>query len=178
MPTPSGAPRVLVKGELLEVSLSLAHCGDRGLAGLADPTREGRIGVDIERVRPVHPRLAERLLRPEERKLLEELSPQGGDDPCTLVLAWTLKEAAYKALRPALPSEVSLPLRALRLRIRDRGRGGSAPDGVSVVYAPEEGREIALPAEAERVGDFWLAWALLPPAFSPPPPPPPPPKGP
>ncbi len=113
LPDGRGVPRALLRGEPLPLSLSIAHSrrepeGGRlsveGFAGLADLEGEGHIGVDLERVRPLHPRLVERAFHPEEREALCALKEQAQAEG--LVARWALKEAAYKALGAAglLPS--------------------------------------------------------------------------
>lgn len=156
---PGGEPSAIVQGEPWKISLSIAHCGDRGLAGIADP-EEGCIGVDLERVRPVHPRLAERLLHPGDREVLAELDPKGGERS-RLILAWVLKEAAFKAVHPSLPQGAPLSLRDLRLRGLCKN-----PDSQAQVLLGSSlgGREAELQAAAERTGDMWVVWALLPPS--------------
>lgn len=154
---PRGEPSAVVQGEPLKIPLSIAHCGDQGLAGIADPN-EGCIGVDLERVRPVHPRLAERLLHPSDREVLAELDPKGGEKSW-LILAWVLKEAAFKALRPSLLKGASLPLRELRLHALHKDPHSDAQ--VLLVCSWGEG-EVQLPAAAKRGEGIWVAWALLP----------------
>ena len=153
----SGEPSVVIRGEPLRISLSIAHCGDRGLAGVAEP-EEGRIGVDLERVRPVHPRLAERLLHPGDREVLAKLDPQGGE-MSRLILAWALKEAAFKALRPFLPE--GAPLSLWDLRLQDLPEALPSGARALLIYS-RGGWETQLEAAAEHIEGMWVAWALLP----------------
>ncbi len=158
VPDPQGAPKALVQGQKLRgVSLSLAHSHGQGFAGLALLEREGHIGVDLERIRPVHPKLKERILSAEERVMLaEHFSPERESQG--LVLLWTLKEAAYKALCAASAAS-KLSWRDLRVELEPlRGREGRACIKLSLPAAPTRKIEAGYQLE----GDFYRAWALLP----------------
>ncbi|HED04910.1 MAG TPA: 4'-phosphopantetheinyl transferase superfamily protein [Candidatus Fraserbacteria bacterium] len=99
---------------LKELSLSLAHSEGWGLAALSGA---GEIGVDLQRVRPLRVGLAQRILSPSERaRLAERFSCR---EPAALLLYWTLKEAALKALGFGL----RLPMRAVQVELaRQSGR--------------------------------------------------------
>jgi len=75
--------------------LSIAHSGDRAVAGIADR----KIGVDIEIIRQRNPRLIRYILNPAEEHFFYALPL---DDNRRLVLAWTIKEAVLKAKRTGL----------------------------------------------------------------------------
>ncbi|MFN2432123.1 MAG: 4'-phosphopantetheinyl transferase [Gemmatimonadota bacterium] len=76
---------------------SVSH--KRALAvGLAAPDEGCRVGVDVEERRPVHPRLAQRVLTADERRTLSSAAP--GSPAADLLLRFSLKEALYKALHP------------------------------------------------------------------------------
>lgn len=77
-------------------NLSLAHCHGRALAALADTSREGWIGADIERLAPRSPALARRILTPGEQETIAGLVP--ADRDAFVTRHWCLKEAAMKAL--------------------------------------------------------------------------------
>ncbi|MFN3597487.1 MAG: 4'-phosphopantetheinyl transferase family protein [Rubricoccaceae bacterium] len=106
---PGGAPFLR---EREDVFVSLAHsAGSRGARALAAVA--GRpVGVDLERLRPVAPRLAERLLVPGEAELLGQVSGALGlPADAALLAAWVLKEAVLKGERTGLRGG----LRAVRL---------------------------------------------------------------
>ena len=67
---------------------SLSHCKGAVCCALSDT----EIGADIERVRPFHPRLAERICTRSEREFAES-SP---DPAKTLMALWSLKESFLK----------------------------------------------------------------------------------
>ncbi len=100
-------------------SFNVAHSGPWVLMALAE---EGRVGVDVEVVRPLADleEVAARVFHPEERA---ELSAAGADERARLTpfyRLWTRKEALVKALGGGL----SLPLERLRCAAGD-GRDGS-----------------------------------------------------
>ena len=72
------------------VDLSISHTD--GLACAAVGLR-CRIGVDVEARRPVAPSLHDRVLAPEERRLVARSTDPDGD----FLTFWTMKEAAAKA---------------------------------------------------------------------------------
>jgi 4'-phosphopantetheinyl transferase len=145
-----GEPQALVRGERLEgIALSIAHSFGRGVAGLSELQMEGHIGVDIEYIRPVHPKLKERLLSVEEFKDYKIRFAKSLDEG--LILYWTLKEAALKALRPM----VTPPPRMHQLRVRLAEREGQA----RIALPP---RSRSLEAHYLREGDFYIASVLAP----------------
>ena len=75
--------------------VSIAHTGRAASAALA-AVASGPVGVDLERVGPRRPDLWTRILRPDERTLLDAL---GGPTDDAQTLLWTLKEAVLKAQR-------------------------------------------------------------------------------
>ena len=90
---PDGAPQVR-RGYL-----SIAHAGQGfGALGLA-AFAAGPIGVDAEAIRPRHPGLARRILRPDESEVLDAL---GGPGVSSLTQVWALKEAVLKGQRTGL----------------------------------------------------------------------------
>lgn len=64
--------------------ISISHCEGAAAVGFHD---HDRIGIDIERPRSQLPRVKHKFLSPEETAQWEE----------SLLMAWTIKEAAYKA---------------------------------------------------------------------------------
>jgi phosphopantetheinyl transferase len=88
---------------------SLSHGKTLAVAALAD----GPVGVDVELLRPCHPRLADRVLSAAERRQLDEAP----DRDLTLLQFWTLKEAYVKLLGTGLrrlPSDLSFHLDGFR----------------------------------------------------------------
>jgi phosphopantetheinyl transferase len=81
----------------VELSFNVAHSS--GVVAVA-LTREGMVGVDVERRREVRAleRLAERALTPEERTLHREWIARGASPLDAFLRAWTVKEARLKAL--------------------------------------------------------------------------------
>lgn len=77
---------------------AISHSHGLAVAAVGDARGYVGLGVDVERLRPVSPRLRERVLRPEEREALAGLS----DEACTqrTILTFSLKECIYKALFP------------------------------------------------------------------------------
>lgn len=128
--------------------VSIAHGGRReasvGAAALADRA----VGIDVEAVAPRRLDLWARILRPEERPLLDAL---GGPTDSAQTLLWTLKEAVLKAQRTGFRAGG----RSVRL---DLSAGG---------VPPEEGEATAASDAGDwrlcygRVGELWVAvaWA-------------------
>lgn len=90
---PDGAPFIT---DMPDTYISVSH--SRKMAALAVAAQP--VGVDIEEPRPALLRVAARFLSPAQQRYYS-----GMDD---LLKAWTLKEAAYKALRPAVPATLML----------------------------------------------------------------------
>jgi len=118
--------------------VSIAHSDERALAAAS----RRPVGVDLERIRPRDPAVTRFLLHPEERELLDTL-PYGENR--SLLLCWTLKEAALKARRSGFQTSPT----ALRLRV--------APAGQAATATMEGGRQWQL-VYAELDG-FWAAVA-------------------
>lgn len=101
----SGAPRFSIAGrpDLTERwNVSIAHDDGFAVAALACTARSGRVGVDIERERPLPARLLRYVLTPREKAILD-----GPGAPAMPALAlWALKEAAVKAAAGESPGEV------------------------------------------------------------------------
>ena len=70
------------------VKFNLSHCKGAVCCALG----EHEVGVDIERVRPYHEKLAERICTPSERKLAENAC----DPAKALIALWSLKESFLK----------------------------------------------------------------------------------
>ena len=131
--------------------LSLSHSGGWGAATLSDLRTEGSAGVDIQCIRPVHPRLCVRVFTPDERA---QITARFGVEDSTegMLLLWALKEAAIKARR--LPWGGAL--KSIQVRLNAAGE--------SEIFLPGEPPQTA---RYERHGDWWLARAVLPPRPNP-----------
>lgn len=144
-----GSPLARIDGLLCEdLSLSISHSHGWGLAGLA-PIEEGRVGVDIECIRQVHTRFASHLLTQMELKVLHEAF--SGREHEGLILYWTLKEAAVKAL------QLTFPMSQLEVWLDCPGRAH--------IVLPWQ--DVVLEAYYERKGDFFTSYALVPPELKP-----------
>ena len=143
---PRAVPLSVAPDGALEVAgskhfVSVAHSGEFAVAA-AGPRA---LGVDLERIRQRSPGLGRRIMRDEERRALEALPL---DDVRTLILAWTLKEAALKAARTGLRRA----LRDLALDLdvrRQRGRC-TFPDraAMQLRFAERNGYMVSLAMEA------------------------------
>lgn len=74
---------------------SIAHADERIVAVAA----QRLIGVDVEVIKPREPGIASYMLRPEEREMFDALPL---DRTHAIIMCWTLKEAALKAVRIGL----------------------------------------------------------------------------
>ena len=94
---PQGKPALPPDGEPLVFSVS--HSGELGICAVA---RQGALGADVERVRPLDDALAiaERFFSPAERAALRTLQPPALETG--FFTAWTRKEAFIKALGEGL----------------------------------------------------------------------------
>lgn len=110
-----GEPVVYVDGAADLASVSLAHSGRLALACAwpGAPGEGGRAGVDLERVRPTDVARSRYAFSRREREVLA-CAPEGA--VLAGLAAWTVKEAAWKALSPTpILSPVSIEVRALNL---------------------------------------------------------------
>ena len=148
----NGAPLVRVNGKRMdEISLSIAHSHGHALAGVAQITNEGRIGVDLERIRPVHSRLACRVLTSREREALCHVPSDVQHEE--LILYWVLKEAAIKAIRPLLGN---LCMNQIEVEIdKHKRRAG--------ILFSRGSEEMIVEAQYEKKHGFFGAYALVPP---------------
>ncbi len=107
----TGAPVAIVDGEPLDCRISLSHSATYAVLAVARVASD--IGVDIEEPRASLSRVVERILSPAERTDCAT--------PDSLLLAWTMKEALYKASRryfsfePAFDTDLHLSGRAAGL---------------------------------------------------------------
>lgn len=138
------APCLAVPG-LDPINWSLSHSGGWGAATWADTGTQGTAGVDIQHIRPVHPRLSARILCEEERIRHTHLQIYLGHTEAIL-LVWALKEAAIKARR--LPwgralSSIHVQLTGIR---------------TAQITLPDE--PYAFEGQYARHGEFWVARAI------------------
>jgi 4'-phosphopantetheinyl transferase len=92
-----GKPALLKGAGAIPLWFSVAHCDDLLLVALS---REGEVGVDVERTRPIDcwQRVAERTLAPAERSELLR-AVERGEEPDRVVLRhWCRVEAELKAI--------------------------------------------------------------------------------
>ncbi len=89
--------------------ISLSHSGDKAAAVIA----ESPVGIDIERIREVNPRLKDRVCTAEEREFIDE-SP---DKTTAFFEVWTAKEACFKKQGTGITDLKSVNTRALNRRV-------------------------------------------------------------
>ena len=72
-----------------------------GAATLSDSRAEGSAGVDIQRIRPVHPGLCARVFTPDER---QQIAAQFGSENSTegMLLLWALERGRHQSAAAAL----------------------------------------------------------------------------
>ncbi len=94
----SGAPRVLVSGEPVGVSISLSHRA--GMAACAVSEQRGMLGCDLESIEPRSDAFLADYFTPEEQAWIS--AADAGERPRLSALFWSAKESALKALREGL----------------------------------------------------------------------------
>lgn len=133
------------------LNLSLSHSGGLGAASWAWTETQGTVGLDLQQLRPVSPRLAARILTDDETAQWQALFPANdqsiSDRNGGLLLFWTLKEAALKARRRPWTGA----LRDLRVSLSSPGHAAILVPGETPMVAAYERQETA-----------WLARALRP----------------
>lgn len=141
-----GSAPCILSAEVPPVTLSLSHSHGLGAATVSDSQREGSVGVDVQRIRPVHRGLCARIFTPDER---EEIADHFGSEDHTagMLLFWALKEAAIKARRVAW----GRPLREIEARLTGEGNAAVLMTG-----------EASMTAAYERVDGWWLARVVRP----------------
>jgi 4'-phosphopantetheinyl transferase len=126
--------------------LSIAHTGRGGSVTAAAALADAPVGVDLERVAERRPDLWRRILRDDERTLLDAL---GGPTDDAQTLLWTLKEAVLKAQRTGFRAGG----RSVRLLL---DADGTPPRrGLATAASGAGGWRVAF----GREGDLWLAVA-------------------
>jgi 4'-phosphopantetheinyl transferase len=147
---PDGAPYFVVDGrpELTEAwNISIAHDDGFAACAIACSARDGHVGVDLERDRPLAPDLLRYVLTDGERRRLH--GGVRGDAPPPLAI-WTAKEAVVKASRGG----VCAAMRQVELSWTDR-RVLSA----RVVARKGATRAPELRVACAPLGAHLLAWA-------------------
>ena len=141
-----GAAPAIIGLEVPNIALSLSHSGGSGAATVSNTCTEGTAGVDIQRVRPVHPGLRARVFTDNERRQIA--SQFGSEDSADgMLLFWALKEAAIKARRQAWGRS----LQEIEVHFGE--------PGFSKVVIKDEA---AFRGQFVRVGAWWLARAVKP----------------
>lgn len=119
--------------------VSIAHSDETAIAACA----RHRIGVDLERIQPRDPGIADFLFRPEDRGLVDRLPYE---DDASLILCWTLKEAVLKARRSGFRTSP----KALHLSVQ--------PDEETATAQLPPGERWQL--FYARLGEYWAVVAL------------------
>ncbi|NBC87650.1 MAG: 4'-phosphopantetheinyl transferase superfamily protein [Bacteroidetes bacterium] len=117
--------------------LSIAHCGPHAVAGIS----RNRLGLDLEKIAPRDSGLKRFLSHPDDAEVLQRLP---FDEPTTLILVWSIKEAVLKARRSGFRTSP----KKLRLMEMDVTEGGGAASGSSVTPAGSTAVSVA-------GGDTW-----------------------
>jgi len=80
-----------------ELSISISHAQEHAFVGLCEIKTDGYIGVDIEPIRVLNPKLYRKVLSESEREQVQSLfkDPDEG-----LIKIWSIKEAVYKCIKP------------------------------------------------------------------------------
>ena len=126
--------------------VSIAHTGREGSVSAVAAVGARSLGVDLERIAPRRHDLSRRILRPDEREVLDAL---GGPTDETQTLLWALKEAVLKAQRTGLRAGA----RSVRLELY---ADGAPPDRGAAAAVSGAG---AWTLTYGRLGDLWLAVA-------------------
>jgi phosphopantetheinyl transferase len=92
-----GKPALVLGAPARPLCFSVAHCDDLLLVALS---REGEVGVDVERTRPIDcwERVADRTLSPQERSQLLRAVEHGEDAEQVFLRHWCRVEAELKAI--------------------------------------------------------------------------------
>ena len=132
---------------LPSISISLSHSVGLGAATLSDIRQEGTAGIDVQRVRTVHPGLETRVFTPAERQQIAERF-HSKENTEGMLLFWALKEAAIKARRTAWGK----PLQEIEVQLTE---------GTFAII--QMSGEAPMTAAYEWIDGWWLARAVRPP---------------
>jgi 4'-phosphopantetheinyl transferase EntD len=152
---PDGAPLGYLHGEPMPRIVSISHGHGQAIAWAG---ASGQPGVDLERVKPRPEGTFRFYLGAGERERLAALA--GGERDAAAVVLWSLKEAAWKALRPSRGvALLDLELGELDLRAR-KGELAVTPRGAALVGLGPRGFT-RMQAAFVRQDDFVYSWAEL-----------------
>jgi len=132
--------------------LSIAHCGPHAVAGIS----RDRLGLDLEEIAPRDSGLKRFLSHPDDAEVLQGLP---FDEPTTLILVWSIKEAVLKARRSGFRTSPK-KLRLMEMDATNGGAGGGEASGSSMTPAGSTAVSVA-------GGDMWrVAFTLVRPETS------------
>jgi 4'-phosphopantetheinyl transferase len=153
---PQGKPALAGRWAKSGLHFNLSHCEDLALVAV---TRAGRVGVDVERIRPLSDadELANLFFSRPERAALEALPAD--DKPAAFFSLWTCKEAWLKATGDGIGESLSqvelalTPTGAARLLKTPEAYPRSATDWAlhQLTPAPAFGAALAVSSRAEGV---------------------------
>ncbi len=145
----SGVAPALIGPNVPNLTLSLSHSDGIGAATVSETRTEGTAGVDVQRIRPVHPGLCARVFTPGER---EQIADHFGSENSAdgMLLFWALKEAAIKARRQAW----GRPLRGVAVHLEGTSAATIILQSTQILTADYTRLE-------EKQGSWWLARAVL-----------------
>ena len=153
LPDEDGAPRGFHEGRPLALGVSISHGHGRAIAWALT---EGLPGVDLERVKPRPEGTFRFYLDIEERASLQKL--EGEERDRAAVVLWSLKEAAWKTLRPhrgiALLDFELAPLDALS----ERGETTATPRQGALELARRRD-VVRIRVRFVRQGELVYSWA-------------------
>ncbi len=136
----------LIGQSIPKISLSLSHSDGYGAATISDIQQEGIAGIDVQRVRPVHPGLSARAFTlAEQKQIANKFGPQKKLEG--ILLFWSLKEAAIKTRRIAWGRS----LHEIEVRLTEPNRANIKLVG-----------EAPMAAAYEWLDGWWLTRAVRP----------------
>lgn len=135
---PDGRP-VVGRDDGPPVDLSIAHCRSHLLVGVSEGAA---IGVDVEPIRPIDPRVERRVLTEAEQQALEGLA--GHERAAAFARLWTVKEACIKAMGRPLAGA----WRAVEGTLHDRGSW----EGIR--WTRVQSSEVAATVALRPLGDY------------------------
>jgi 4'-phosphopantetheinyl transferase len=124
-PAPDGAPEAFVRGERAPLTVSISHSAQHGFSVVA--ARPAAIGCDIEEIAERSERFVEDYFTERERSIVA--GAPDDERALAIILIWSAKESALKALREGL----RLDTRAVEVSLtgdpaRHAGRSGLTGD--------------------------------------------------
>lgn len=154
-----GAPCAFVAGqgglERLDLALSLSHGHGHAIAwARAGPP----VGVDLERIRERPEGTFRFYLDPDERAAHLDGLPAGPERDARATILWSLKEAAWKVLRPGRGTAL-LHVKVEAASLAPEGRARARYEGPAADRARSLGLAPAADLAWTRRGDLVLAWA-------------------